>query len=121
MGRDVFAVGASGAIFGLMGALLASAYRQRFSPARAVFSQLLLLLGINLALPLIVPNIAWEAHVRGTCSRGRHRRGLGSLADRGTRCGGAPGVGRSVSRHRGDGCGARRLIRAEHISSVVYN
>ncbi len=66
VGRDVFAVGASGAIFGLMGALLASAYRQRFSPAgRAVFSQLLLLLGINLALPLIVPNIAWEAHVGG--------------------------------------------------------
>jgi len=66
VGRDVFAVGASGAIFGLMGALLASAYRQRFTPAgRAVFSQLLLLLGINLALPLIVPNIAWEAHLGG--------------------------------------------------------
>ncbi len=66
VGRDAFAVGASGAIFGLMGALVASAYRQRFTPAgRAVFSQLLLLLGINLALPAIVPNIAWEAHVGG--------------------------------------------------------
>lgn len=66
VGRDAFAVGASGAIFGLMGAMLAATYRQRHSPAgRAVFSQLTLLLGINLALPLIVPNIAWEAHLGG--------------------------------------------------------
>jgi len=66
VGRDVFAVGASGAIFGLMGALLATVYRQRHTPAgRAMFSQLLLLLGINLAIPLIVPNVAWEAHVGG--------------------------------------------------------
>lgn len=66
VGRDVFAVGASGAIFGLMGALLASAFGQRFTPAgRAVFSQVLLLLGINLAIPFIVPNVAWEAHVGG--------------------------------------------------------
>jgi membrane associated rhomboid family serine protease len=66
VGRDVFAVGASGAIFGLMGALLATAYRARFTPAgRAVFSQVLLLLAINLALPFIVPNVAWEAHVGG--------------------------------------------------------
>ena len=66
VGRDVYAVGASGAIFGLMGALLTSAYGQRFTPAgRAVFSQVLLLLGINLAIPFIVPNVAWEAHVGG--------------------------------------------------------
>jgi membrane associated rhomboid family serine protease len=66
VGRDVFAVGASGAIFGLMGALLATAYKQRFTPAgRAVFSQVLLLLAINLAIPFIVPNVAWEAHVGG--------------------------------------------------------
>jgi membrane associated rhomboid family serine protease len=66
VGRDAPAVGASGAIFGLMGALLATVYRQRFSPAgRAMFSQLLLLLGINLAIPFVVPNVAWEAHVGG--------------------------------------------------------
>ena len=60
------AVGASGAIFGLFGALLASAYRQRHTAAgRAVFSQLGVLLAINLALPLLVPNIAWQAHVGG--------------------------------------------------------
>lgn len=65
-GRAQFAVGASGAIFGLFGALLAASYRQRNTPAgRPLFSQLMLLLGINLALPLIVPNIAWEAHLGG--------------------------------------------------------
>lgn len=66
VGRLDPAVGASGAIFGLMGALLAATYRQRHTPAgRAVFSQLMLLLGINLALPFVIPNIAWEAHVGG--------------------------------------------------------
>jgi len=65
-GRTAFAVGASGAIFGLMGALLAASYRQRHTAAgRAVFGQLVLLLGINLALPLLVPNVAWEAHLGG--------------------------------------------------------
>jgi rhomboid protease GluP len=66
VGRDVFAVGASGAIFGLMGAVLATAFAQRHTPAgRAIFSQLVLLLGINLAIPLFVPNVAWEAHLGG--------------------------------------------------------
>lgn len=66
VGREVFAIGASGAVFGLMAALLAATYRQRHTPAgRAVFSQLMLLLALNLALPAIVPNIAWEAHVGG--------------------------------------------------------
>ena len=66
IGRSAPAVGASGAIFGLMGALLATVYQHRYTPAgRAMFSQLLLLLGINLAIPLIVPNVAWEAHVGG--------------------------------------------------------
>lgn len=65
-GRMQFAVGASGAIFGLFGALLSATYRQRHTPAgRALFSQLALLLTINLALPLVVPNIAWEAHLGG--------------------------------------------------------
>jgi membrane associated rhomboid family serine protease len=66
VGRTALAVGASGAIFGLMGAILAATYRQRHTPAgRAVFSQLVLLLLINLSLPLILSNIAWEAHVGG--------------------------------------------------------
>ena len=66
VGRLDPAVGASGAIFGLMGALLAATYQQRHTPAgRAVFSQLMLLLVINLTLPFVIPNIAWEAHVGG--------------------------------------------------------
>jgi membrane associated rhomboid family serine protease len=66
VGRLVPAVGASGAIFGLMGALVAATYRQRHTPAgNAVFSQLMLLLVINLSLPFIISNIAWEAHVGG--------------------------------------------------------
>lgn len=61
-----FAVGASGAIFGLFGALLAATYRQRHTPAgRAAFGQLAILLAINLALPSIVPGIAWQAHLGG--------------------------------------------------------
>lgn len=66
VGRIEPAVGASGAIFGLFGALLAATYRQRHTMAgRAVFSQLMLLLVINLSLPLIVSSIAWEAHLGG--------------------------------------------------------
>jgi len=60
------AVGASGAIFGLFGAWLAASLRNRHTPAgQAGLRQLLLLLGLNLALPLFVPGIAWEAHVGG--------------------------------------------------------
>jgi len=66
LGRLSPAVGASGAIFGLMGALLAATFRQRHTPAgRAVFSQLMLLLLINQSLPFLIPNIAWEAHLGG--------------------------------------------------------
>lgn len=66
VGRLEPAVGASGAIFGLIGALVAATYRQRHTPAgRAVFSQLMLLLLINLSLPFLIPNIAWEAHLGG--------------------------------------------------------
>jgi membrane associated rhomboid family serine protease len=66
IGGTAPAVGASGAIFGLFGAVLAASYRQRHTPAgRAVFGQLALLLAINLVLPFVVRNIAWEAHVGG--------------------------------------------------------
>lgn len=60
------AVGASGAIFGLFGAWIYVAYRLRDTPGgRAMFNQLAVLLAINLALPLIIPNIDWRAHVGG--------------------------------------------------------
>ena len=61
------AVGASGAIFGLFGAWLVAAYRQRHTAwGRASFRQLMVLLGINLALPLLPgTRIAWQAHVGG--------------------------------------------------------
>ena len=63
---DGGAVGASGAIFGLFGAVLIGTYPLRHTPhGSAQFRRLLLLLAINLALPLLVPGIAWEAHVGG--------------------------------------------------------
>lgn len=60
------AVGASGAIFGLFGAWIFVAWLMRRSAqGRAMFNQLGVLLAINLALPLLVPNIDWRAHVGG--------------------------------------------------------
>jgi membrane associated rhomboid family serine protease len=54
------ALGASGAIFGLLGAFL---------PLRRAIgvnvSQLLVVLGINVVLGFLAPNIAWEAHFGG--------------------------------------------------------
>lgn len=63
---DSVSIGASGAIFGLFGAWLFVAYRMRNSPGgRGLFNQLFVLLAINLALPLIIPNIDWRAHLGG--------------------------------------------------------
>lgn len=71
LGRGNPAVGASGAIFGLMGALIVTLYDQRHTPVgRAIFSQLVLLLAINLALPFVIQNIAWEAHLGGLVAGG---------------------------------------------------
>jgi len=60
------AMGASGAIFGLFGAVLMATWPVRHTAlGGAQFRQLLVLLGINLALPLFLPSIAWQAHVGG--------------------------------------------------------
>lgn len=53
-------VGASGAIFGLMGALVVAGRRLRYD-----ITQVLVLLGINLAIGFVVPNIDWRAHLGG--------------------------------------------------------
>lgn len=60
------AVGASGAIFGLFGIWLNLAVRRRNTAyGRSLLSQLGFLLLINAALPLMFPNISWEAHLGG--------------------------------------------------------
>ncbi len=62
----VFSIGASGAIFGLFGVWVAGAYRLRHTYfGRRMLSQLGILLAINFALPLFIPNIAWQAHLGG--------------------------------------------------------
>ena len=60
------AAGASGAIFGLFGAMFALAFRRRATPeGRALFGQVIGLLVINLLIGFIVPGIAWQAHLGG--------------------------------------------------------
>ena len=63
---NALSVGASGALFGLFGAWLYAAYRQRGTAAgSSMFNQLGAILLINLALPLFIPNIDWRAHLGG--------------------------------------------------------
>jgi membrane associated rhomboid family serine protease len=57
---DSTSLGASGAIFGLMAALLVVAHK-----ARADVSQLLVWIGINAALTFFASGISWQAHVGG--------------------------------------------------------
>jgi membrane associated rhomboid family serine protease len=56
----VGALGASGAVFALMGAVFALR-----KPLGVDIRQLVIVLGINLALPFFIGNIAWEAHIGG--------------------------------------------------------
>ncbi len=53
-------LGASGAIFGLMGALLVMARRLRYD-----LRSLLVLLAVNLAFPFLFARIDWKAHLGG--------------------------------------------------------
>ena len=57
---DTPVVGASGAVFGLFGALFV-VQRKRGGDLR----QILILLAINVAIGFIIPNIAWQAHLGG--------------------------------------------------------
>ncbi len=57
-GTEVF--GASGGVFGVLGAVLA-VQRRLGVDVRA----LLLTIGVNFAIPFIVRNVAWEAHLGG--------------------------------------------------------
>jgi membrane associated rhomboid family serine protease len=63
---DRAAVGASGAVFGLLGAWLAYNLRRRsLSFGRANVQWALMLIGINLVFGLVVPRIDWLAHLGG--------------------------------------------------------
>ena len=53
-------VGASGAIFGLMGALVVAGQRLRYD-----IRMVLVLLGINIIIGFLAPNIDWRAHLGG--------------------------------------------------------
>ena len=53
-------VGASGAIFGLMGALVVAGRRLRYD-----ISQVLVLLGVNILIGFVAPGIDWRAHLGG--------------------------------------------------------
>lgn len=53
-------VGASGAIFGLMGALVVAGRRLRYD-----ITQVLMLLGINVVIGFLQPGVDWRAHLGG--------------------------------------------------------
>lgn len=53
-------VGASGAIFGLMGALVVAGRRLRYD-----ITQVLVLLGINIVIGFLSPGVDWRAHLGG--------------------------------------------------------
>lgn len=59
-------VGASGAIFGLFGVWLNWGLRRRNTmQGRAILSQMGFLLLVNAAIPFLIPNISWQAHLGG--------------------------------------------------------
>ena len=65
---DVFSVGASGAIFGIFGVLIGFAIIHRHNMGesfKSFIKEIAILLGINLFIGLLVPNINMAAHVGG--------------------------------------------------------
>ena len=65
-GPEDVLVGASGAIFGLFGLWLHSAFRLRDTAfGRNLLSSLGITLALNLALPLLIPGISWQGHLGG--------------------------------------------------------
>lgn len=59
-GPQVFAIGASGAIFGLFGATIV-ANKRLGRPVNSVYA----IIAINLAFGFMVPNVDWHAHLGG--------------------------------------------------------
>jgi membrane associated rhomboid family serine protease len=59
-GQDTSTLGASGAIFGLMGALLVVAYK-----VRGNVQTILTWLGINAVFTLVFPGVSWQGHLGG--------------------------------------------------------
>jgi membrane associated rhomboid family serine protease len=57
---NTVSVGASGAIFGLMGALVVAGRRLKYD-----VTQVLVLLGINVAIGFFSPGVDWRAHLGG--------------------------------------------------------
>jgi membrane associated rhomboid family serine protease len=53
-------VGASGAIFGLMGALIVAGRRLNYD-----IKQVIILLGINVVIGFLAPGVDWRAHLGG--------------------------------------------------------
>jgi rhomboid protease GluP len=64
---DAVTVGASGAIFGLFGALVAIGIRLG-SRGRSLIGQVLPIIGINLVFTFLVPNISAAGHIGGLIS-----------------------------------------------------
>jgi membrane associated rhomboid family serine protease len=63
---ETVAVGASGAIFGILGMWMYRAYRLRDTAmGQAQLRQYGFMIAINAAIPLFVPSVAWKAHVGG--------------------------------------------------------
>lgn len=64
-------IGASGAVFGLAGALLGYGGIWRFRSGRSmrpVWRAVAMVLGLNVALTLLMPQIAWQAHLGGAAA-----------------------------------------------------
>ena len=60
-----WSLGASGAIFGLMGALCYFGYYYRLYMGRALYNEIITVIVLNLALSIIVSNIDFYAHIGG--------------------------------------------------------